>query len=791
MKKSLLMFVLAALVAAPFSVLNGATAHAATVNTAIRGTSAETVYWYANDGKRYVFPNAAAYFTWFPSFDSVHTVSDAELISIPLGGNVTYRPGAKLVKINTDPRTYAVAKGGVLRHVTSESLASQLYGTNWRFDVHDIPDVYFTNYTVGTPIYAASDYNVSDEYHGVSTPGDSLRTTNGGTQTGDLVLNASRTSINPGESVMLTVGTMPVYTPGDTIEIFDARDNGLLCTAAWPNTICNSFTVHPQRKSTENSMQYYVVFTDSTTLAKKRGYSPVISFNGSTSNDLSIWTDKTSINSGDAITVSAWSSQSFSASRIDVRDERDNSLVFTCYDVRNCSQSRTFFRRNTSENTFRLYAQLKDWNGTVLRTAYTPTMTFNGTNQTGTLSLSADRTSITNGQAVVLTGTYSNTVSRLDIRRVDGDILERSCTNASTCSVTVYPVRPEGRLSVQYYVSAFDANGNRLAIKYGPVIYFDGHSSSVLLTIRPDRMWITSGEQVTLTTFVGGYEYQSGHVVDIYDARTNTLVASCGMTPSCVRTVLVNRNGGETSMRFEAVLRRNDGARVVNAYSSDIYINGSTGSSNDGVNYINGLVLNTDRTNINAGERVRLTANAFNSGTWSYVGNRIDIVDAHRGTIVKTCYDSSTCVADVYPQAQSSTNLTAQYQARIYDRNGVLAMTQYSPVIYLTSYAGGTNSALGTGLITFAPTDALKPNRNVYLTATFSGSNISQYDAQVRIYTEQSSSPIAVCNGSYNCSVSYPTGSTPMTTRIYAQLSNRYSVGTYAETPRVNLTTTW
>lgn len=518
---------------------------------------------------------------------------------------------------------------------------------------------------------------------------------------------------------------------------------------------------------------------------------PKISITNGTTGTLSIWTDKTSINSGDAITVSAWSSQTFNASRIEVYDERDNNLVFTCYNVQNCSQSRTFFRRNTSESTFRLYAQLKDWNGAVLRTAYTPTMTFNGTNQTGTLSLSADRTSITNGQAVVLTGTYSNAVSRLEIRRVDGDILERSCANVSTCSVTVYPVRPEGRLSVQYYASAFDANGTRLAIKHGPVVYFDGHSSSVLLTIRPDRMWIASGEQVTLSTFVGGYEYQSGHVVDIYDARTNTLVASCDTTPSCVRTVRVNRNGGETSMRFEAVLRRNDGTRVVNAYSDDIYINGSTGSSNDGVNYVNGLVLNADRTNINAGELVRLTANAFNSGTWSYTGNRIDIVDAHRGTIVKTCYDVSTCVADVYPQAQSSTNLTAQYQARIYDRNGVLAMTQHSPVIYLSSYAGGTNSALGTGLITYAPTDALKPNRNVYLTATFSGSNIPQYDAQVRIYTEQSSSPIAVCNGSYNCSVSYPTGSSPMTTRIYAQLSNRYSVGTYAETPRVTLTTTW
>ncbi|MCR4256541.1 MAG: hypothetical protein NUW08_02445, partial [Candidatus Uhrbacteria bacterium] len=226
----------------------------------------------------------------------------------------------------------------------------------------------------------------------------------------------------------------------------------------------------------------------------------------------------------------------------------------------------------------------------------------------------------------------------------------------------------------------------------------------------------------------------------------------------------------------------------ISNYVENIYVTGS----GSGDNRINGLVLNANRTNINAGDRVRLTANAFNSGTWSYTGNRIDIVDAHRGTIVKTCYDVSTCVADVYPQAQSATNLSAQYQVRIYDRNGVLAMSQYSPVIYLTSYNGSNgNSTIGTGAITFAPTDALHPNRNVYLTSTFTGSSVPQYDAQVRIYTEQSSTPIAICNGGYTCAVSYPTGSSPMTTRIYGQLSNRFSVGTYAETPRVSLTTTW
>ena len=120
MKKLLLSLILALTALSPLSTLSVNTAKAATTNTAIRGTTASTVFWYANDGKRYVFPNAATFYTWFPTFNNVVTISDSELFSIQIGGNVTYRPAAKLVKINTDPKVYAVSRGGVLRHVTSE-----------------------------------------------------------------------------------------------------------------------------------------------------------------------------------------------------------------------------------------------------------------------------------------------------------------------------------------------------------------------------------------------------------------------------------------------------------------------------------------------------------------------------------------------------------------------------------------------------------------------------------------------------------------------------------------------
>jgi plastocyanin len=120
--------------------------------------SLSTVYYFASNGKRYVFPNEKTYFTWYQDFSNVKQIPDGQLSTIPLGGNVTYRPGRKMVKITTDPRVYVVDQGGVLRHVGSEQLAQTLYGISWKNQIDDVPDGYFTNYRTGTAIQTASDY---------------------------------------------------------------------------------------------------------------------------------------------------------------------------------------------------------------------------------------------------------------------------------------------------------------------------------------------------------------------------------------------------------------------------------------------------------------------------------------------------------------------------------------------------------------------------------------------------------------------------------------------------------
>ncbi len=129
----------------------------------IRGESFSTVYYFAPDGRRYVFPNEKTYFTWYSDFSTVKMIADQSLFAIPLGtSNITYRPGVKMVKIDTDPKTYAIDKGGVLRWVQSQELAETLYGLNWNQRIDDIPDPFFINYKVGAPLEMESDYNPDD-----------------------------------------------------------------------------------------------------------------------------------------------------------------------------------------------------------------------------------------------------------------------------------------------------------------------------------------------------------------------------------------------------------------------------------------------------------------------------------------------------------------------------------------------------------------------------------------------------------------------------------------------------
>lgn len=144
-------FILMAVFAAGFCL---APRSAWAAGTLIKGSD-PAVYYLADNGKRYVFPNERIYFSWYADFSGVTTVADTQLAKYAIGGNVTYRAGTRLVKLQSVPNVYAVESGGVLHWVTSESIANTLYGADWASRVDDLPDGFFPSYAVGEDIKTA------------------------------------------------------------------------------------------------------------------------------------------------------------------------------------------------------------------------------------------------------------------------------------------------------------------------------------------------------------------------------------------------------------------------------------------------------------------------------------------------------------------------------------------------------------------------------------------------------------------------------------------------------------
>jgi hypothetical protein len=200
-------------------------ASAATAGDLLKA-SGPAVYYYAADGKRYVFPNEKTYFSWYNDFSSVKTISDAELAAIPIGGNVTVRPGTKLVKIQTDPKVYAVTKCGVLHWVESETIARNLYGDAWATRVIDVPDAFFVNYTIGSSVSTS----VHPDGQTISYAGDSNKYVVWGGQKRKFASQAAwdANTLNAINTVMTTIS----YPNGSDVTGREADLADVVCAGA-------------------------------------------------------------------------------------------------------------------------------------------------------------------------------------------------------------------------------------------------------------------------------------------------------------------------------------------------------------------------------------------------------------------------------------------------------------------------------------------------------------------------------------------------------------------------------
>lgn len=254
------------------AVLSGllpAAVHAQPANFLIKA-SGPAVYYNADNGKRYVFPSEAIYKSWYPDYTQVALINDQQLAAIPLGGNVTYRPGSKLVKITTDPRVYAVSRYGLLHWITSEAVAMQLYGAQWNKHVVDVPDSFFVNYIVSYPIDTAVQYNQSQEL-AVANPGENIKPesyvpppqppASSDVQANPAVLSMSLSSSNVvlNQTAVVYVSVQNSNLPISRIEIYKASQASALSTCTMTDNCSYSLYI----STAPLSETFYAVAYDS------------------------------------------------------------------------------------------------------------------------------------------------------------------------------------------------------------------------------------------------------------------------------------------------------------------------------------------------------------------------------------------------------------------------------------------------------------------------------------------------------------------------------------------------
>ena len=191
--------------------------------------------FYFNDGKLYTFPHEAVYKTWFSDWSGIKTITSAELNAYSRAGNVTVRPGTKLLKTPTTNDVYAVEPNGALRSIVSEANAIALWGANWNKNVIDQQDsVVWGTYTTGTALTVGK-YPIGSIVNPKGTmeiyyyDGTNYRKfTNEATLlqnkytfdnivTTDMAITAGGTEITGVESALVTVsGAAVATTPGTT-----------------------------------------------------------------------------------------------------------------------------------------------------------------------------------------------------------------------------------------------------------------------------------------------------------------------------------------------------------------------------------------------------------------------------------------------------------------------------------------------------------------------------------------------------------------------------------------------
>lgn len=421
----------------------------------------DAVYYYGANAKRFVFPTAKTYATWYADFSTIKTITADELGAIPLGGNVTYRPGVKLAKVTTDPKVYAVSANGTLRWVQTETLAASLYGADWAKKVDDIPDPFFINYAVGSPIVNTADYSPSAQTAAATdintdkklvttapspTPTPTPTPTSTATTT-SMTFTASKTTAQFGDVVTYTAQ----YNGSSAVSKIELFFDGQLIKTCINIPSCAGDALVP----TSGTKPSYVAegrVTLLTTEVVSKSITVTIAADGASL--VAIRVGQSVITSGQSASAIADVDASIAIQRIDI--SVDGVFVKGCATgARQCQWSDVISGSNGSQHP--VFARVLD---TLGRTYNSKTINITiGTNDLPGVTVAADKSTIYAGETVnvTVTATDNDGIASIDVLK-DGVVLKH-CDSAAPCTATTGPWDTAGTV-LTFTGRAADSKGN-------------------------------------------------------------------------------------------------------------------------------------------------------------------------------------------------------------------------------------------------------------------------------------------------------------------------------------------
>lgn len=241
-----------------------------------------SVYYLGADSKRYVFPNETTYNSWYSDFSTVKTIAQSELESYSLGSNVTVRPGTRLVKITTNPKVYAVEASGVLKGIPDEATAKTLYGNDWAKRVSDVPDAFFTNYTLSSEAVSATAYTAGTliKYAG---SGDIYLTTSATAARKIATMDAFNANRYKLENVLTAPSTI-TYTHGTDVTAAESVLVDVSGTGVIPGEVAKGVTVSLSSKTPASG----TIITRATGVGQAIADLAALDFKADSSSDLKV-----------------------------------------------------------------------------------------------------------------------------------------------------------------------------------------------------------------------------------------------------------------------------------------------------------------------------------------------------------------------------------------------------------------------------------------------------------------------------------------------------------------------